>query len=227
MLRPIRTIPALLASMVLAGSLFSTSAGAANTTTAYSVNPKTRVHPYLQIGAQAEPNKMVTVLVSKTSSRVSSSSIAKAVPTSVLQDFPAINTFAITIPQKAALNLANTPGVRYVTPNLRMRTTAIDASQLKTTYEGTLGTPNEWNGLAPLGATGKGVGVAVLDTGVNTKLADLSTNSTLDNKRAQAVGGSSGLVRSVPSSECVENRRTGDAYSLPAGALRQPGPSSG
>src|SRR5712692_10340199 len=188
MLRPIRAIPVLLASLLLAGSLLGPSAGAATTPTAYPVNPKTRVHPYLQVGAQAEPNKMVTVLVTKTSNKVSSSSIAKAVPTSVVQDFPTINTFTLTIPQKAVLNLANTPGVRYVTPNLTMRTTAIDDSQLKTTYEGTLGIPSEWNGLSPLGATGQGVTVAVLDTGVNNKLADLSSNLVTVNVNKSALG---------------------------------------
>jgi serine protease AprX len=175
MTRSIRRLPAVLASVVLAGSLLGTSAGA-STSTAYAVNPNIRAHPFLQVGAQAEPSKLVTVLVSKTSSKISSSTIAKAVPTSVQQDFPTINTFTLTIPQKAVLALANTSGVRYVTPNLTMHTTAIDASQLKTTYEGTLGTPTEWNGAAPLGATGQGVTVAVLDTGVNPKLADLSAD---------------------------------------------------
>jgi len=85
MRRPIRTISALLASLVLAGSVFGSSAGAA-TSTNYAVNPTIRAHPLLQVGAQAEPTKMVTVLVTKTSSSVSSSGIASAVPTSVVQD---------------------------------------------------------------------------------------------------------------------------------------------
>ena len=41
------------------------------------------------------------------------------------------------------------------------------------------------------------------------------SNSSLDKKRAQGVGVSSGFVRSVSSSGCVQNRRTGDAYPLP------------
>src|SRR5438309_4723542 len=53
------------------------------------------------------------------------------------------------------------------------------------------------------------------------------SNSTLDNKLAQAVAGASGFVKSVSSSACVEPRISGDAYPVPAGDLRQPGPSSG
>ena len=171
-----RTLSVLLATAVSVGTLLGASPTVGATTTNYTVSQKTRAHPLLQVGAQAEPSKLVTVLVSKTSSSVSSSTVAKTVPASVLQDFPSINSFVLQISQQAALNLAKAAGVRYVTPVSKVHLTSIDASHLKTTYEGTLGTPNEWNGAAPLGATGQGVTVAVLDTGVNPALTDVSTN---------------------------------------------------
>ena len=146
-----------------------------------------RVHPFLQYGAQAEPGKVVQVLVSKKSGKYTSDSIAAAVGGSVLADFPDINSFTMQLAQSATIRLGTVGGVRYVTPDLAMRTTAIDTSALKTTYEGAIGVPQIWNSAA-LPATGKGVTIAVLDTGVATSHPDLGNNLVAVSANKRALG---------------------------------------
>jgi serine protease AprX len=163
-----------------AGELLGPSASAAPT-----LDKTKRVHPFLQYGAQAEPSKLVRVIVSKKSSKYTSAGIASAVGGKVLTDFPAINSFTMQVTQATTIKLGVVGGVRYVTPDLAMRTTAIDVSTLKTTYEGAIGAPQVWNS-ASLPATGKGVTIAVLDTGVNSSHPDLGSNliTVSANKRA-------------------------------------------
>jgi len=135
-----------------------------------TLDPRIHAHPLLQVGAQVDPHKRVRVLVSKTGPSVPSADLAHAVGAELVEEFPAINTIVLDIPQQAALALARTPGVRYVSPDAPVHLDAIDASHLKTTYEGTLSTPTAWNYDAD---DGSGVTVAVLDTGVNASHPDL------------------------------------------------------
>ena len=63
------------------------------------------------------------------------------------------------------------PNVRYITPDAPVSTTAIDTTKLKTAYPVSINAAKVWNDKAFL-ATGSGVTVAVVDTGVNANLAD-------------------------------------------------------
>ena len=133
-----------------------------------------RVHPVLQAGAQQEPEKKVTVIVQKrkkAKGKQHSDAIAKAHGGRITDDFDDfINSFAMEIPQKAVLALAKNPNVAYITHNQRIKFSAIDTSQLRTTFNQAINIPSVWNGATP--ATGNGVTVAVLDSGVRDNHSD-------------------------------------------------------
>jgi serine protease AprX len=78
----------------------------------------------------------------------------------------------MTIHQKNVFNVAKHKDVAYVSLEQKLRFNAIDTSQLRTTFNQTINSPAVWNGLPA--ATGAGVTVAVLDSGVRDNHADLS-----------------------------------------------------
>ena len=82
-----------------------------------------------------------------------------------------VNGFAAEIPARRIERLAAIPGVRAVTRNGRMEPKSIDATELRSPYPGSVNAIDTWN--APdAGATGKGVGVAVIDTGIAAQMPD-------------------------------------------------------
>ena len=133
---------------------------------AVALDPALPLHPLLQYGAQHNPKATATVIVQTTGSTIDMAAIAKATRATVKESFPFINAYAVEIPQANLVALARTAGIRYVTPNAGLRHKgAVDPTALKTTYEQTLGLPQIWND-AKLGATGQGVTVAIIDTGI-------------------------------------------------------------
>jgi serine protease AprX len=171
----IRNIAALLMSAGLAGSVLGVNAATAAPGGQRHVDFRSRVHPMLQVGAQAEPDKKVRVLVSKTASFMSSKAIAQAVNSAVIEEFPATNTLVLEVPQKLAARLDQVPGVGAVQPDAPVRLDSIDANYLKTEFPGTVGAPNVWNGQNGTSQLdGTGVTVAVIDTGINPNLPDFT-----------------------------------------------------
>jgi serine protease AprX len=163
---------------------------------AAGLNPTLRVHPLLQTGAALEPAKLVSVIVQKAHPTDSSQQLAAAAAGRIEREFPQINAFSMTASQQAVLALGRNPNVRYITPDAPVRVNSVDTSQLRTTYETAAGIDKVWNSpTAP--ATGNGVTVAVLDTGVAVGHPDLQpaqTNGTLlaVNVNAKALGGGDG-----------------------------------
>jgi serine protease AprX len=100
---------------------------------------------------------------------------------------PVVHGLAVTMTPAAALNLSGNPDVRAVSLNAQVSAQGGPRlgqperlpvlhnllGQLQTTYNATLGTPMLWRA----GNTGAGVGVAVIDTGVDGNLADFSSRS--------------------------------------------------
>ncbi|MBI3974752.1 MAG: S8 family peptidase [Chloroflexi bacterium] len=138
-------------------------------------DPKLPVHPALQYGAAAEPSRKVRVLVQKTTHRASSEAIARAVKghAHVIEEFGFIKTLVLEVPQRAVLQLARNPNVRYISPDGPVKKNGIGTSQLRTSYPFTTNATKVWNDLI-LGATGKGVTVAVVDTGAYPTHPDLA-----------------------------------------------------
>ncbi|HET6551611.1 MAG TPA: S8 family serine peptidase, partial [Solirubrobacter sp.] len=84
---------------------------------------------------------------------------------------PLIHGLALRLPARKAQRLSHARGVENVTLNTRVKPQAIGGPNLATTYPKTVGADKVWGGPGA-DYTGKGVGVAVIDTGVDGDLAD-------------------------------------------------------
>jgi serine protease AprX len=175
LLRPL----VLLCALILAGlNPAVVPAGASG-----ALDPALPVHPALQYGAQQEPTRRVRVIVQKNSASVSNAAITKALGAKVLEEFRFINTFVMEIPQSKVLVLGRTPGVRYVSPDAPIKKVGgiypEDLTNLKTTYQRAIGAHLAWD--KPYEATGNGVVVALLDTGLDDQHPGLGSNKTCVN----------------------------------------------
>jgi serine protease AprX len=86
----------------------------------------------------------------------------------VTDRLPAINGFAVKLPAREARSLRRSRQVLNVTLNTRVRNTGVDGGTLATNYPKTVGADKLW----AAGITGKGVGVAVIDSGINGDMPD-------------------------------------------------------
>ena len=86
----------------------------------------------------------------------------------VTNRLPAINGLAIRLPARHARALRRSRQVLNVTLDARVRSTGVDGGSLATTYPRTVGADKLW----AAGITGKGVGVAVIDSGLSGSLPD-------------------------------------------------------
>jgi serine protease AprX len=116
---------------------------------------------------------------------------------SVFARVPVVHGLAVTMTSAAALNLAANPDVHAVSLNAQVsseggprlgqpeRLPVVQnlLGQLKTTYNATLSTSQLWRN----GSTGAGVGVAVIDTGIDGDLADFRSRSGASRVIATAV----------------------------------------
>jgi serine protease AprX len=102
----------------------------------------------------------------------------------VTGDLPIINGLAVQTSAANAAKLAGSKGVRVVSLNATVKRNAvgpIDASLLQTSYPDSVRAPRAWNS-----ATGEGVGVAVIDTGVAGTLADFRESQSNSTSRVVA-----------------------------------------
>jgi serine protease AprX len=89
----------------------------------------------------------------------------------VTADLPIVNGFAATLPASAADDLADAAGIHAVTRDGAVEPQKVKADKLKTAYPASVNAPEAWNRRG-IEATGKGVGVAVIDTGIAGDLPD-------------------------------------------------------
>jgi serine protease AprX len=92
----------------------------------------------------------------------------------VTGDLHIINGLAAEMRAGAARDLAGSEGVRAVSLNAAVKKNSIDSSQLVTSYPYSVQAPKPW----AAGLTGKGVGVAVVDTGIAGDLVDFAKSQT-------------------------------------------------
>src|SRR3954449_2651574 len=83
---------------------------------------------------------------------------------------PLIHGLSLRLPGAQATRLAHTRAVKSVTLNSRVKAQAVSAANLASTFPKTIAADKLWN--LATAVTGKGVGVAVIDTGVAGDLPD-------------------------------------------------------
>ncbi|WP_053227891.1 S8 family serine peptidase [Solirubrobacter soli] len=98
----------------------------------------------------------------------------RAVDGDVADTLPIINGLAVRLTDGARERLAHDTRVASISANaaLKSQSDRFDPTQLATAYPASVYAPTVWNGAT--GATGAGVGVAVIDTGINGGLVDFS-----------------------------------------------------
>jgi serine protease AprX len=101
----------------------------------------------------------------------------------VIRDLPIISGYGIRIDAASAEDLTLEPGIEAVTLNAAVESEgAIDPTQIATAYNQSLRSDRVWAS----GLTGKGVGVAVIDTGIAGSLPDFQVSETDTSSRVIA-----------------------------------------
>jgi serine protease AprX len=210
---------------VAAATLLGSTAGApvagASGTPVVSLDSTQKIHPLLQYGQQADPGALVRVIVQKTRSDVSSSTIAAAVPgLQVSEDFTYIPAFVATLSQASVGQLAQNASVRYVSPDASVQVipsvpqlpskpaprppapkpvappkTGFDPSRLLTTYPVDSGATSAWTGTATSDRhlfSGTNIAVAVVDSGLDVNHPDVSGQVLAVNVNRSASGPADG-----------------------------------
>jgi serine protease AprX len=139
-----------------------------------------RVLPLLLDQAAAQPTKVFRVIVGRAGTGTTADQYVSSMGYRKLRNLGTFG-FVAEVPGQGIAGLGSNPGVRWVTVDAPVASTAarttttttIDASKLGTVYPQTLNAPTLWGA----GVTGKGVGIAVVDTGVNDALADFRTSA--------------------------------------------------
>src|SRR5215212_5860131 len=146
----------LLAALVLAGVPTGSPKAAAPAATP-------RVGASLLHAAQRTPERRVEVIVQLRGSR---SPVARAIERAggrVTRRLPLIRAVVATLPALEAAELGRRDDVRAVSLNAGVASSgAVDPAQLRTSFNQSIRSDRSW----AMGTTGKGVGVAVVDTGI-------------------------------------------------------------
>lgn len=132
-------------------------------TQAAQAAPSAQAH--LSAAAKRSPNKPVTAIVqfkASVSERAARMAV-RAHKGKVTDRLPSVQGFAVRLPATQAKALRAHKRVTNVTLNRRVKTTAFDPALLATNFPKTVGADKAW----AAGYTGKGVGVAVIDSGIN------------------------------------------------------------
>jgi serine protease AprX len=176
---------AMLAVLVVLAAAFSapgfTKSPAASRATGVASAPLVRL-------ADARPHQRVEAIVQFENGVTPSSarSAVRAEGGRVFGALPIINGLAARITAASAVALSHRDGVRVVSLNAAVKKNAgtvggIDTSLIQTSYPDSVQAPKAWST-----ATGKGVGVAVVDTGIAGTLPDFRTSASDSTSRVVA-----------------------------------------
>ena len=133
------------------------------------------LNPALADLAARSPHKRVEVIVQLNpgTARGAAAPLVRELGGKVTRDLHIINAVAAELPAAGARELASRPEVRAVSPNAATKPQAT-GDGLATSYNASIQTPYLWNTYR---GNGRGVGVAVVDTGIAGDLADFRTSS--------------------------------------------------
>src|SRR4051794_31037984 len=118
------------------------------------------------------PHKKVTAIVQFKASvgEKQAAQLVRKHQGKVTSRLPLIHGLAVKLPAKQAKALARERKVAGLTLNSRVHSTGVESSQLAATYPKTTRADKLW----ARGITGRGVGVAVIDTGVAGNMPDFA-----------------------------------------------------
>jgi serine protease AprX len=134
-------------------------------------------HSALADLAARTPDKRVEVIVQLQSGTdpATAQRLVSSAGGTVERELPIINGVSTTVSAKAAQQLSLDPQVAAVSLNARVDTQgAVNPSALSTAYNQSIRAEKAWSA----GYTGKGVGVAVIDTGIQGNLPDFQVSQT-------------------------------------------------
>jgi serine protease AprX len=161
-------LPILLSLALMAGVAPTDAAQAAG---------RPRAHPGLLDDARKQPDKVVRVIVTRHRGDRASDRIVANKARRKLKEVGR-NGFVAELTGRDIDELSRHPGVEYVAPDAPMRRANLDGSQLaplpgQAAYQQAVAAVPQW----AAGLTGRGVGVAVIDTGINRHLPDFSNGA--------------------------------------------------
>ena len=125
--------------------------------------------------AQAAPQRATHIVQLQSGVSLAEGQAAvRAAHGDVADTLPIINGLAVRLPSGARARLAHDARIASISANasIESQSDRFDPAQLATAYPASVLAPPVWN--SATGATGAGVGVAVIDTGVDGGLVDFS-----------------------------------------------------
>lgn len=142
---------------------------------ATSTPQPTNVEPALRQLAVAEPDTVVAMIVQKTAPLPVEAQVIK-LGGRITKDLSLINAFVTELPARHLAQVAQLAGVRWVSLDAPVVESAcpncIDTTRLVNVYNQSIGADQLWN--QPPYLQGQGVGIAVLDSGIQTTHADIA-----------------------------------------------------
>jgi serine protease AprX len=146
--------------------------------------PLPALTPALADLAVSKPGKRVEVIVQMTAGtkRTAAAPLISKLGGHVTRDLHIINAVVATLPAAGARELAAQRDVRAVSLNGAARAQA-RGENLSTSFNQSIQAPYLWN---TFGGTGRGVGVAVIDTGIAGDLPDFRISNS--DKRSRVIG---------------------------------------
>jgi serine protease AprX len=156
-----------------------------------------RAQPILLQMAAERPDATLSVIVQKAVKDTQVESLVARLGGTVTADLHIINAFGATLPARAVVELSRADGVRWVSLDAPMVETAcsqcVDTTNLKNAYVRAIRADKLWNE-SPY-RQGQGIGVAVVDSGINPQ-QDLYTVMGV-NRLVAAVAFNGGYNQSV------------------------------
>ncbi len=129
-----------------------------------------RIQPALADYVSQHPHAMVSVIVQSVAGAAPVAQAVGSLGGAVTGDLGIIGAVAARVPAVAVVALGRAPGVGWVSLDAPMEgsacTPCVDTSHLKSAFIATIGADRLWN-QSPKYLQGQGVGVAIVDSGIN------------------------------------------------------------
>lgn len=129
------------------------------------------VHPYLIQIAAENPHQMVSVIVQKSGFDADLATLIEDFGGEVTNELSIINSYAATISAESVIKLAASPKVRWVSLDAPVAEAScidcVSSANLVNNYVKAVQADDVWNMPTAIPIQGQGIGVAVLDSGVN------------------------------------------------------------